>query len=482
MEDLDELIDVAGRGIARQSSLSQWSLPSGAQALVEDHSNGFGCHTELEDRPWWELDLGALLPLRRIIIANHCDRRLRHRAARLMVEVSRDGEEWTMIHAGKTYFGDGIIDPAMQIELDDRILARFIRLSLPERQYLHLRRVIVLVARGLQMLAEFWQAKRLPLPSDEVTWTSRGGDYRLARVGEGESDDVVGLSVRACGRMGNNFMQISNALFLAERLGLPYVWAPLLEMEEAVSRVCDDATTLIAAESEPPPGLFLDGDYFDTSPFGGDLMSSCSMAERYRLTRRFIAPLLGFPPAPCEGDPERAKELVVHIRSGDIFMDDPHPGYVQPPLSFYTSIVEELQNRGMIDRVCIVTEDRLNPCIDALESYLLMKSIPHHLRIGENLRDDVTYLRGARHLVFGFGTFGLGICLLSGPIDTLHTFDMGGFDGLPNIRELTVITPKAYAYIAKGDWKRSPEQLRLMLELPREQLQRRKKVRAQLEI
>ena len=34
-----------------------------------------------------------------------------------------------------------------------------------------------------------------------------------------------------------------------------------------------------------------------------------------------------------------AEDLVIHIRSGDIFDKDPHPGYIMPHLSYYLDII-----------------------------------------------------------------------------------------------------------------------------------------------
>ncbi|MBY6243185.1 hypothetical protein [Methylosinus sp. Sm6] len=86
----------------------------------------------------------------------------------------------------------------------------------------------------------------------------------------------------------------------------------------------------------------------------------------------------------------------------------------------------------------------------------------------------MTFLRGAAHLVFGFGTFGRGVCLLAGPIQTMDVFD-SSYEGFPNVRELTVLTPRPGAYIATGEWRRTPEQLRLMLDFPEEDLERRRR-------
>ncbi|MFM9500519.1 hypothetical protein ACKI1Q_44045, partial [Streptomyces galilaeus] len=69
-----ELIDVAASGVASQSSLSRWSRSEGAQAAVSgDFSRDFTIHTEEEEHPWWQLDLGAWYPVERVVIRNRRD-------------------------------------------------------------------------------------------------------------------------------------------------------------------------------------------------------------------------------------------------------------------------------------------------------------------------------------------------------------------------------------------------------------------------
>lgn len=477
MPTLNKLIDVAPLGKASQSSLSQWSLPSGAQALVEGHDRDFTLHTDIEDRPWWTLDLLRPMPLQRIVIANRSNRHFRAKASRLVVETSLDGQAWEMIHAGISHFGDDISDPPMQLELDGQLMARYVRLSLPERQYLHLRSVKVFVSWDVQRLADLWREHDFRLADP------RYGDYRIVQVGNAGSrtDRIIGLKVRRFGRMGNNFIQTVNAIFLARRMGLSYVHAPKFGLEGTSKIVTDGTITLIPADEDPPAGLYLEGPFYFRTTFGSDVFKDFSNTDIYAEAQRFIVPAVGLPPTRHDLDPERARELAVHVRSGDIFSEKPHPQYVQPPLSFYTAIVDGLLKEDLIDKVCIVAEDRANPCIDALENYLNGNGIPVRMQSG-SLLEDVTYLRGARHSVFGLGSFGYGICLLSGPVETLHVFDASAFsgrsdyadlpsyDGLPNVRKLTAVVTKKGGYISPTGWKNTPEQRQLMLDYPAEDL------------
>lgn len=103
----------------------------------------FGFHTSLDENPWWQVDLGRAVKLRRVAVYNRCDGNVSGRAVRLRVLLSDDGAEWTLFyqHDGADFRG----------QADDRPLvipaagkaARFVRIQLPGPQYLHLDEVEV---------------------------------------------------------------------------------------------------------------------------------------------------------------------------------------------------------------------------------------------------------------------------------------------------------------------------------------------------
>jgi len=103
----------------------------------------YGFHTNQDASPWWQVDLGEPLPLARAVIYNRCDGNVEDRAGRLTVLLSTDGKTWTEVyrHDGTKFFGytDG---RPLTIALKSN-KARFVRVQLPERQYLHLDEVEV---------------------------------------------------------------------------------------------------------------------------------------------------------------------------------------------------------------------------------------------------------------------------------------------------------------------------------------------------
>ncbi|HEX7344412.1 MAG TPA: discoidin domain-containing protein, partial [bacterium] len=77
---------------------------SGACDGVKDGAWGF--HTERQDDPWWQIDLGeSTSSLDRVVIFNRCD--FPGRAARLIVLLSDDGKTFRRVyqHDGTPFFG-----------------------------------------------------------------------------------------------------------------------------------------------------------------------------------------------------------------------------------------------------------------------------------------------------------------------------------------------------------------------------------------
>ncbi len=96
----------------------------------------WGFHTENEERPWWQIDLGKVTALGRIILYNRCD--LAERNSRIMVLASDDAKNFRQVyqHNGTTFFGYRAKKPLV-IELSVTE-ARYIRLQLPGKSYFHL--------------------------------------------------------------------------------------------------------------------------------------------------------------------------------------------------------------------------------------------------------------------------------------------------------------------------------------------------------
>ena len=89
-------------------------------------------------------------------------------------------------------------------------------------------------------------------------------------------------------------------------------------------------------------------------------------------------------------------DLVIHIRSGDIFTSIGHPEYYQPPLSFYVNLLNEKH----FDTIYLVSEDSKNPCINKL-----LKLFPTIKFKRNSLDNDIQLILSAKHVVSSNGSF-----------------------------------------------------------------------------
>ena len=125
---------------ARQSSFSAFSRDNDADGAVNGIKNGtYSFHTDVEDCPWWTVDLESIIKINEIRIFNRVD--VSHERSRtLMVWASDDGEIWRLIHnqEGKPF--GGIKGRPLRV-MGDGLETRFVKLQLAQKNALHLDQV-----------------------------------------------------------------------------------------------------------------------------------------------------------------------------------------------------------------------------------------------------------------------------------------------------------------------------------------------------
>jgi hypothetical protein len=122
----------------------------GAVSTAEDAAGGcdgikdgkWGFHTSAEnDGAWWQVDLGKVYPLTRVVVYNRCETPRRTAAMELLL--SGDGKTWTKAyrHNGKSFYGftDG---KPLTIALDGA-QARYVRLKNTPGEFFNLDEVEV---------------------------------------------------------------------------------------------------------------------------------------------------------------------------------------------------------------------------------------------------------------------------------------------------------------------------------------------------
>jgi len=132
------LVNIAlGRPAKQSSYYSQPARLEESQGAVDGKKDGrFGFHTQFEPNPWWQVDLGSVIPLTEIRIFNRLDC-CSDRARTIQVLLSNDENNWTRVFAnnGSTFGGN---DGKPLVVPLSGYSARFVRLQLTETYYLHL--------------------------------------------------------------------------------------------------------------------------------------------------------------------------------------------------------------------------------------------------------------------------------------------------------------------------------------------------------
>jgi hypothetical protein len=145
-------------------------------------------------------------------------------------------------------------------------------------------------------------------------------------------------------------------------------------------------------------------------------------------------------------------DLVIHIRSGDIFKKNPHKKYLTPPLSYYTNIIE----KNSYDNIYLISEDKLNPCINRL-----LELFPKIIFNLQSLKKDIKIILGANNLVMSYGTFIPQLLNFSSNIKNIYRPSYAKFiikhTGTVHITDL-----KEY-YTLMIPWKNTPAQQNIML-------------------
>lgn len=104
-------------------------------------------------------------------------------------------------------------------------------------------------------------------------------------------------------------------------------------------------------------------------------------------------------------------DLVIHIRSGDIFNSNPHPNYVPPPLSYYTKEIDKYK----YEKIHIICEDTINPVVNEL-----LKLYKNVVWEKNNLEKDIIIILGATNIILSVGTFIPSLMKLSNNIKYIH--------------------------------------------------------------
>ncbi|MBT3361763.1 MAG: sulfatase-like hydrolase/transferase [Rhodospirillales bacterium] len=140
--------------LIRDDWMRQAAAPSESGPLTAEDDAAGGCdgikdglagfHTQQEQDPWWQVDLGSVVPLSQIVLWNRTGGGSAvQRARQLVVRLSADGQAWEEIyrHDGSLFYGFSGGVP-LTVSAPGKT-ARYVRVGLADNEYFHLDEVEV---------------------------------------------------------------------------------------------------------------------------------------------------------------------------------------------------------------------------------------------------------------------------------------------------------------------------------------------------
>ncbi|MCJ2141134.1 discoidin domain-containing protein [Methylobacterium sp. E-066] len=419
------------------------------------------------DTTWLEIDLGGRFPVQSVVLAAGGEG---GSAADGAILFSQDGASWSEPGIASHQVEAGTV--TVVIEADERAWTRFVRVAVPTSM------TDAAVQIRCEEAAFDLIALRAMLNLDVTLLNEKPGanaftSYSLESSPGRTSRALVGVSTFQNGAFGNCLIQYIIALSVAKALNLKYVAVPKFDRSKVIfltERLTRDGVTFLPPDEPlPTDGYFLSGLFFDPTQFQRQV-SLDEPPDSRAIIQGMIRPLFNGLPATFPAKPD--DQLLIHIRSGDIFSTWVDPHYPQPPFAFYRMVIDRLLGEGRIRSVKLVFENRLNPVIAEVEAYASRLGLPVETQ-SESLIADVAALVNGRYLVFGLGTFGPGICHLSERVEQVFYFASNWpqiFRGIPTIDKVIEVRDLEERYIKVGEWQNTDAQRRMMIDYPAEAL------------
>ena len=158
--------------------------------------------------------------------------------------------------------------------------------------------------------------------------------------------------------------------------------------------------------------------------------------------------------------------IYIHIRGGDIFQLSPLKVYGQPPLCFYEKII----NNKRFKNIYIVSQDNSNVVIN-----ILMKKYKNIIHHKNNFEYDISLLCHAYNIVLSVSSFVLSAIKFNDNLKNIWEYDMMKLTQkikllhhhiykFPIRYKIYTMRPSNNYNSKMFSWKRTPEQIKLMIE------------------
>jgi len=247
------------------------------------------------------------------------------------------------------------------------------------------------------------------------------------------------------GRLGNNIQQISNAIYFCSKNKINFYCPP--------HPLINEFSINFGNETGISSRFYLHEDFLDEKKdFESDIIDL--NYNRREICLKYIVPNLKFD----VGETLDENLLVIHLRGGDIFQNNPHRYYVQNPLSFYNNIIKNFK-----DVLVVLETYQNNFIVDELKKN---KNIYFQ---SENIEKDFSTLLMAKNLATsGVSSFPIAATLCSKNIENLFCTNLYLTHNLnPTMlynSKINISMINLKEYIRIGDWKNSEQQKKIMLE------------------
>jgi hypothetical protein len=213
-------------------------------------------------------------------------------------------------------------------------------------------------------------------------------------------------------RFGNSFISLVQALTVAQILGVNHVSCS----HQSVKFSGRIGNIMVTKEAAPTRNR-LSGIFFYPQLLN-PLLSRAAVTDWWESPFASNPEVFALYGIELSHEPLGENDLVIHLRSGDVFKSgNPHPSYGQPPLAFYKKVVQHRDWR----KVVLVYEDEANPVIRGLKGYLTSKKVPYVVSSEDPAADVNLCLRG-RHLVMSVGTFLWPVVAASTNVESIYVF------------------------------------------------------------
>lgn len=220
------------------------------------------------------------------------------------------------------------------------------------------------------------------------------------------TENIEGIIVKRWGRFWNELIQIINALYLARKIGIQMIyleWCPNF-MEKRRYKLDNIIITFNKNDIQWKCCIINNFFYLEKKH-----VSEIIPIQEYLNINTLIYNNLLNSTIKKNTLSLEINDLVIHIRSGDIFGKWLiHTLYAQPPMAYYLQVIKMAQPW----KVILVYEDTANPCVEALQKWLNDKKIPY-INFCKNLQETVSLILDAKNICYWRGSFIPQITFLS---------------------------------------------------------------------